>query len=142
LIAGGFVDELGNARPPKTWSELKEMTTALSRFGDSGQIQRAGFVPAASGVSGSSASGNSHLYLYAWLNGASFTDGNGRPSFADPRIEEALTFMTGLYDDLGGFGAVSAFEQTFRFGVGDPFVNGQVSMMIHTTDYLEIISAF
>src|SRR5690606_32752961 len=133
LVANGFVDEAGNARPPRTWSELREMSVALSRIDERGRLQRAGFVPTA---------GNSHLYLYGWLNGARFTDADGKPSFLDPRIEEALTFMGGLYEDLGGYGQVSAFEQTFRFGVGDPFVNGQVSMLIHTTDYFEMISAF
>lgn len=133
LVAAGYVDGEGNARPPQSWSELEEMALALSRQDHRGRLTQAGFLPTV---------GNGHLYLYGWLNGAEFTDATGKPSFADPRIEEALTFMTELTEKLGGFRQVSAFEQTFRFGTGDPFVNGQVIMVVQTSDYLEMLSTF
>lgn len=133
LAAAGYVDENGQAKPPASWSELREMAVALSRYDGRGRLTQAGFIPTV---------GNAHLYLYGWLNGASFVDPTGKPSFSDPRIEEALEFMTDLTDELGGWREVSAFEQTFRFGTGDPFVNGQVVMAINTSDYLEVISTY
>jgi ABC-type sugar transport system permease subunit/ABC-type glycerol-3-phosphate transport system substrate-binding protein len=133
LASAGYVDERGAARPPRSWSELREMAVALSTTDARGRLLQAGFIPTA---------GNAHLYLYGWLNGAKFTDASGKPSFRDPRIAEALSYMHDLYDALGGFRQVSAFEQTFRFGTGDPFVNGQVVMAVQTSDYLQVISTF
>ncbi len=133
LAAAGYVDERGEARPPATWSELREMAVELSQWGPRGNLVRAGFIPTV---------GDAHLYLYGWLNGARFVDDLGRPSFQDPRILEALTFMTDLYEELGGYRDVTAFEQTFRFGTGDPFVNEQVLMMITHSMYFETISAY
>lgn len=122
LVRAGFVDERGEARPPRTWEELEEMAVKLTERDANGRITRLGFVPNY---------GNSWLYLYGWMNGGEFMSEDGRTvTLNDPRIVEALAWIKRVYDKLGGAEAVYAFQSSFQAGDLDPFVTGKVAMKI------------
>lgn len=122
LIRAGYVDEHGEARPPKTWEELEEMAVKLTEHSPSGRILRLGFVPNF---------GNSWLYLFGWMNGGEFMSPDGKIcTLDDPRIVGALEWMTKIYNKLGGAQQVYAFQSSFQSGDLDPFLTGKVAMKI------------
>ena len=122
LIRHGFVDERGEARPPRTWEELEEMAVRMTERDDRGRIQTIGFIPNY---------GNSWLYLYGWQAGGEFMDAVGRHcTLNDPHIAYALDFMTRIYEKLGGAKEVYGFQTTFQGGELDPFIMGKVAMKI------------
>jgi multiple sugar transport system permease protein len=112
----------GYTAPPKTWEELEEMAVKLTERDEQGRIRRIGFAPNF---------GNSWLYLYGWMNGAQYVSADGRTiTFNEPRVVEALTWMTKVYDALGGAAQVKAFESSFQGGDLDPFLQGKIVMKI------------
>jgi multiple sugar transport system permease protein len=127
LKRAGYVDEKGEARPPKTWDELAEMAVKLTERDSSGGIKRLGFAPGASNGS----QGNAWLYLYGWMNGGHFMSADGkRCTLNDPRIVDALAWLTKVYDSMGGATAVKAFESSLQSGDLDPFITGKLAMKI------------
>ncbi|HTS18524.1 MAG TPA: extracellular solute-binding protein [Verrucomicrobiae bacterium] len=127
LVRAGFVDEHGEARPPKTWDELAAMSVKLTERDRSGAIKRLGFAPGASNGS----RGDAWLYLYGWMNGGRFMSADGRRcTLNDPHIVDALAWLTKVYDSMGGASAVKAFESTLQSGELDPFIMGQLVMKI------------
>ena len=122
LKRGGFVDQKGEACPPKTWEELEEMAVKLTEKDAQGRVTRMGFVPNF---------GNSWLYIYGWMNGGEFMSADGKQcTLNDPRVVDALTWMTKVYDALGGAQQVYAFQSSFQGGDLDPFVLGKIAMKI------------
>jgi len=122
LKRAGFVDGKGEARPPQTWEELEQMAVKLTERDAGGRIVRLGFAPNF---------GNAWLYMYGFLNGGRFMSPDGRRcTLDDPRIVQALAWMTHIYDELGGAEAVSAFESQASSNDLDPFVMGRVAMKI------------
>ncbi len=122
LVRAGYVDARGEARPPQTWEELAAMAVKLTERDAAGRITRLGFAPSY---------GNSWLYLYAWLNGAEFLSPDGRrATLNDPRAVEALTWIKGVYDQLGGAREVYGFQSSYQGNALDPFLTGQVAMKI------------
>jgi ABC-type sugar transport system permease subunit/ABC-type glycerol-3-phosphate transport system substrate-binding protein len=147
----GRVDAQGNALPPRTWDELREVMRKLtvierrrdgrqmtleqlwaelpsapdaSRVLDTTQYRllTVGFIPMY---------GDSWLYMYGWMNGGEFMSADGtRVTLNDPKIVEALEFMKSLYDELGGFEQVQVFQTTFAQSALDPFITGKVAMKI------------
>ncbi len=112
----------GYSAPPKTWEELEQMAVKLTERDRRGNISRIGFAPNY---------GNSWLYLYGWMNGAQFMSPDGRTcTLNEPRVVGALTWMTKVYDELGGAPNVKAFESGFQGGDLDPFIQGKVVMKI------------
>jgi multiple sugar transport system permease protein len=127
LKRAGYVDGKGEARPPKTWDELADMAVKLTEHDSSGAIKRLGFAPGASNGS----QGNAWLYLYGWMNGGHFMSADGkRCTLNDPRIVDALGWLTKVYDSMGGATAVKAFESTVQSGDLDPFITGKLAMKI------------
>lgn len=134
LKRAGFVDEHGEARPPKTWEELEEMAGKLTERDEHGDIKRLGFAPNY---------GNSWLYIYGWMNGGEFMSADGkRCTLNDPKIVEALDWMTRVYDKLapGGAQDVFAFQSSFQGGDLDPFLIGKIVMKI--TGFWELTDTF
>ncbi len=122
LIRAGFVDEKGQAKPPRTWEELAEYTQKLCERNEKGQLVRAGFLPNY---------GNAWLYMYGWMNDAKFLSENGRTVLLNaPEVTEALAYIKKLYDISGGYQDVLSFQAAFQSGVLDPFVTGKVAMKI------------
>ncbi len=112
----------GYSAPPATWEELETMAVKLTERDDQGRIRRIGFAPNF---------GNSWLYLYGWMNGAEYVSADGRAcTLNEPRVVGALTWMTKVYDSLGGASAVKAFESSFQGGDLDPFLQGKIVMKI------------
>lgn len=132
LERAGLVDEQGEARPPRNWTELKEYAVALTEYDEDGNITRLGFSPQY---------GNSWLYLYGWQNGGRFMTQDGKTcTLDDPRIVEALQYMVDIYNALGGIEKVSLFETTFQAGEFDPFLTGQVVMKIDGDFFLRFVA--
>ncbi len=122
LKRAGFVDEKGEARPPKTWEELEAMAIKLTERDKDGNLLRLGFAPNF---------GNSWLYLYGWMNGGHFISPDGkRCTLNDPKVVDALSWMTRIYDELGGAERVYAFQSGFQGGDLDPFITGKLAMKI------------
>ena len=119
----------GFSEPPKTWAELEEMAVKLTEHDDQHRMTRLGFAP---GVSGGSSQGNAWLYLYGWMNGGQFMNDGGRKcTLNNPKVVEALGWLTQLHDRLGGVSDVKAFESSFfQLGDVDPFLQGKVVMKI------------
>lgn len=124
LIAIGCVDPEDPTQPgpPRTWAQLKECTRILSEYSKDGRLTRAGFIPNF---------GNSWLYIYGWLNGGKFLSDDGRTCLLNaPEIVDALTYMTELYDLMGGAAEVYRFQSTMQGGDLDPFLTGKIAMKI------------
>ena len=98
------------------------MSAKLTERDEQGRIVRLGFVPNF---------GNSWLYIYGWMNGGEFMSQDGRTcTLNEPRIVDALGFMTRIYDKLGGAKEVYAFQSSFQGGDLDPFITGKIVMKI------------
>ena len=122
LIRHGFVDENGEARPPRDYAELERMALAMTEVDERGRTVTMGFIPNY---------GNSWLYLYGWQHGATFLSADGKTVTLHERpVVEALDFVVSLYDQLGGARAVYAFQSSFQVGDLDPFLTGKVAMKI------------
>ena len=134
LIRSGYTNELGEAKPPTTWEEMKEMAVNMTERDDKGNIKTIGFIPNY---------GNSWLYLYGWQAGGEFMSEDGRQAtLNDPNIAYALQFMTDIYDDLGGAKDVYAFQSTFQGDALDPFILGKVAMKIDGVWIMSSLSRF
>ena len=130
LRRAGFVDAHGQAAPPRTWEQLETMAARLTEFDRFGHISRIGFLPAYGTTTPS-------LYLYGWMNGGTFLSPDGRTATLDqPRIVDALAWLTGLYDRLGGVRNVFGFQFGQEQAALDPFVTDRVAMKI---DYYSVI---
>ena len=122
LIRHGFVDESGEARPPRDYEELRQMALALTETDADGRTVTMGFIPNY---------GNSWLYLYGWQNGATFLSADGKQvTLHETPVVNALNYVVDLYDRLGGARAVYAYQSSFQAGDLDPFLTGKVAMKI------------
>lgn len=123
LKRAGLVDPAtGEAKPPRTWEELREYARKLTRHDSFGRIQTIGFAPNY---------GNSWLYMFAWMAGAQFMSPDGRKVTLDhPAIVRALQYMVDVYSDAGGYDKVMAFQAGFQGGQLDPFIVDKVAMQI------------
>ena len=122
LRRAGYVDEHGEARPPRTWEELGDMAEKLTELDEAGRIRRLGFAPLV---------GASTLYLYGWQNGAELLSEDGRTvTLNSPRFVEALEWMKSVNDRVGGTGNVAAFDSLSQSGDMDPFMAGKIAMKL------------
>ena len=118
--------------PPQTWEQLREAVKILTQRDEKGRIQRVGFIPNY---------GNSWLYIYGWLNGGEFLSPDGRTCTLNaPEIVDALAYITDLYDSMGGYQAVRAYESSMPVGDMDPFMSGKVAMKIDTESFVGVIA--
>lgn len=134
LIAAGCTDpnDPTQVGPPRTWEQLREATRIMTEYDSDGRLRQVGFIPNY---------GNSWLYIYGWLNGGKFMSEDGRTcTLDDPRIVEALEYMTELYDIIGGAEAAAAFQTSVQAGDLDPFVSGRVAMKIDGDYFLHAIA--
>ena len=124
----GMVDlKTGEARPPRTWEELRELAKRLTITDKStGKLVRLGYAPNV---------GDSWLYMYAWQAGGELLSADGRKvTFDTPPVRRALKYIVNLFDDSGGVSKVNAFESSFQeAGPLDPFLTGEVAMKIDHT---------
>ncbi len=108
--------------PPKTLAELDAAAEKLTVINGK-KIERLGFIPWLSqGV----------LYSWGWANGGEFYDPQtGKVTANDPKIVEALTWMTS-YAEKYGIDAISSFIDSTGTGALDPFITGQLAMIAGT----------
>ncbi|AEE95240.1 ABC transporter substrate-binding protein [Mahella australiensis] len=115
--------------PPNTWDELLDYSKKLTVTDAKGNFKQIGFIPNF---------GNSWLYLYGFQNGAKFLSDDGRTALLNaPEVVEALEFMVKGYDLLGGAKKVNAYSSTFQGEANDPFLTGQVAMIINVNNALQ-----
>ena len=134
LRDAGYVDAAGNVVPPKTWEELRDYTTKLTKTGPDGRIERLGFAPSY---------GNSWLYIYGFLNGGHFMSDDGRTVLLNsPAIVEALAYMRDLYESVGGAARTNAFLTSSTGNEFDPFGTGRVSMKIDGDFSLKLLAEY
>lgn len=134
LRRAGLVDERGEARPPRTWEELRDASRRLTERDARGRLTRIGFHPIF---------GNSWLYLFGWMNGGEFLSPDGRTcTLNDPRIVDALAYMRDIYRDAGGFAEVLAFQASFQGNERDPFMLGQVAMKIDNSNFMTALGNY
>jgi multiple sugar transport system permease protein len=130
----GYVNPDGTVRPPRTWEELKEYAVKMTHFDEVGNITQAGFVPMY---------GNSWLYLYAWQNGGQFLSDDGKTcTMGSKPVVEALDYVTGVYDAMGGVSKVDAFTSTFQQNDLDPFLTGKIAMEVNEIWLLRAIATY
>jgi len=131
LRKAGYVDSRGNVAPPRTWQQLREYALRLTERDEEGRITRIGFIPNY---------GNSWLYLYGWQDGGEFMSADGRTcTLNDRRIVQALTYVTELYDALGGVKETDAFAASFQAGELDPFLTDKVALVVNGNWNLDAI---
>src|SRR5207249_4198575 len=126
----GLVDPVTKKpRAPATWEELRHYANVLTRYKTPGEkssgIARLGFGPNF---------GNSWLYMYAWQAGGELMNADRTKVTLDSApVARALRYMADVYDDLGGYSQVDAFQgfqKTFAAGPLDSFLQGKVAMKI------------
>lgn len=114
---------LDPTRPPRTWSETLAYSKVLTERNPDGTIKRAGFLPNF---------GNSWLYLYAFQMNTNFISEDGRRStLFTPGAVKAIEFMKEGYDLVGGMEQADRFTSTLKSGEDDPFLTGQVAMVVN-----------
>ena len=123
-------------KPPKTWSELQDFATKLTKK-DGDKITRVGFSP---------------LYGESWnwayigqAGGYPYLDLEQKPAkarFDTPEAIKAFEYMLTLTDLSGGMTQLSSFQQGFQTGVSQPFLSGQVSIMYHGSWYPDQITQY
>ncbi|MBI2200696.1 MAG: extracellular solute-binding protein [Armatimonadetes bacterium] len=134
LKRAGLVDGRGEAHPPVDWEELKEYAVKLTERDEQGRLKVIGFAPNF---------GNCWLYMYGWMAGGEFMSPEGdRCTLNDPRIVEALSYMVEVYDAIGGYAEVSAFQAGFQSGELDPFIQGKVAMKIDGGWQMSFLAAY
>jgi ABC-type sugar transport system permease subunit/ABC-type glycerol-3-phosphate transport system substrate-binding protein len=112
----------GSIKPPKNWDELKQYAIDMTHVDAQGHILQVGFIPMY---------GNSWLYLYGWQNGGEFLSPDGRKcTLNDPKIVEALDWVTGVYNETGGVKNIDGYTSAFQEGDMDPFITGKIAMMV------------
>ena len=125
-------DDPSKVGPPRTWAQLKACAQILTEYDERGTLRCVGFIPNF---------GNSWLYLYGWLNGGTFMSADGKTcTLNEPAIKDALTYVTELYDCMGGARAVNAFQTSAQGNGIDPFLSGRVAMKIDCGAFIGVIA--
>lgn len=109
-------------RPPQTWDELLQYSQKITKVDNEGKFLRIGYIPTF---------GNTSMYLYGYANGAKFLSEDGRKALLNaPELVEALEYVCKHYEFLGGAEKVNAYQSTFQGESNDPFLIGQVGMLV------------
>lgn len=107
-------------KPPTTLEELEDYAMKLTKK-DGDRITQYGFVPSL---------GQGWLYTWGWSFGGEFYNPEtGLVTANDPKIVDALTWETEFTKKLGASDVMS-FATAAGADANDPFVLGQVSMVV------------
>jgi ABC-type glycerol-3-phosphate transport system substrate-binding protein len=110
-------------RPPRTWSETLAYSKALTEWNPDKTLKTAGFLPNF---------GNSWLYMFGFQMNAPFLSEDGNTcTMNNPGMVAAVQYMKDGYDLVGGMEQADRFQSTFRSAENDPFLAGQVAMIIN-----------
>ena len=102
--------------PPQTWDELKEYADLLTSRDSNGRLTRIGFHPNL---------GNMYWWIFAWQNGATLVDDEGKIELYTPEAVEALEYVKSFLDTYG-LRELTSFTSTFGGDAMDPFLIGKV----------------
>lgn len=121
-------------RPPETWEELLSYAKKLTAYNKDGTLKRVGFIPGY---------GNSFLYLYSWTNGGELMSPDGRRCTLDNDYTvQALEFIVGMYDAMGGVANVDRYAAGFQANELDAFLTGKVAMRIEADQSAAVIARY
>jgi len=128
LQRAGFVyadgPERGEARPPRTWEEVRDYCQRLTRWED-GPLRRPtmiGFDPL---------HGAGSLEMYTHLAGGNLLSPDGRVCQLNSEpAAQGLKFIMDLYEVQGGIAAVRAMNFGPTGSPFDPFIQGRLAMKI------------
>jgi len=122
--------------PPKTWSDLEEMSLKCNTVTTGGDIERIGYIPTY---------GNDHFYGWNYCNGGELLEQKPDKDyvvFNNDTGVETLSWMVKITDSNGGIGAISAFREGFLSGADSPFFIGAVAMMINGVWVLDEVKRY
>ncbi|KLU39278.1 MAG: hypothetical protein AA931_09250 [Peptococcaceae bacterium 1109] len=115
--------------PPQTWDELKEYADLLTSRDSNGRLTRIGFHPNLS---------NMYWWIFAWQNGATLVDDEGKIELYTPEAVEALEYVKSFLDTYG-LRELTSFTSTFGGDAMDPFLIGKVAMVGNNNTFRETI---
>lgn len=118
--------------PPKKWDDLWEYALKLDKKDAKGNLVRVGFNPMW---------GNVFVFPFLYNNGAILVDESGKPRFTDPEVIETAKWYKKWVDHYGKDN-LNDFAAGFGTGAQDPFISGQVSMIIQTNSYIGNLQAY
>lgn len=118
--------------PPKSIAELEAAAKQLT-VKEGNKIKRFGFVPWF---------GEGWLYTWGWSFGGSFLDeATGKVTANDPKIVKALEWETNFAKELG-LQDVTSFTSSAGTNATNPFITGQLSMMVNGNWMISQIAEF
>lgn len=107
-------------KPPTTIAELEEAAKKLTKK-EGGKTTRFGLIPWYA---------EGWLYSWGWSFGGSFLDSTGKVTANDPSIVKALEWETNYAKQLG-LQDVTSFTSSAGSDANNPFITGQLSMMVN-----------
>ena len=118
--------------PPATWDELWEVAHKLDKKDDAGNWTRIGFNPMW---------GNVWFLPFIWSNGAVLVTDDGKFQFNTPEVIETAAWYK-QWVDYYGKENLDTFASGFGTGAQDPFISGQVAMIISVQAYVDTLLAY
>ncbi|HJP32032.1 MAG TPA: extracellular solute-binding protein [Candidatus Latescibacteria bacterium] len=120
-------------RPPRTWSEMREMSRKLTRRRPDGRLEQIGAVPIW---------GNTGLYLYCWQKEGRFLADDGRRvTLDDPRNVEALTWIRDYVREYG-IEQLLSLQTGFGADSQNPFITGRIAMIVLDVGTLTMLERY
>ncbi|MBM4082935.1 MAG: extracellular solute-binding protein, partial [Planctomycetes bacterium] len=120
-------------RPPRTWSELREVSRALTKRRSDGHLAQTGYLPIY---------GNTSLYLYGWQKGGRFVSPDGRRvTLNDPKIVAALEWLSDFCKEYG-IENLLTFQSGFGADAQNPFITGKIAMVVWDVGAVNIIQRY
>jgi multiple sugar transport system substrate-binding protein len=119
-------------KPPTTIAELEDAAKKLTKK-DGNKYTRFGFIPWY---------GEGWLYTWGWSFGGSFLDDKtGKVTPNDPNVVKALEWETNFAKQFG-IQDVTSFTSSAGTNATDPFITGQLSMMVNGNWMLSSIDKY
>lgn len=104
---------------PTTWSEMREMLPAMSKFDDAGNVEIVGFDPMG-GTADRPPTPNISMFWAENFGMDVWDEQTLTFNFDDERLAEALALVTEFYDFYGGIEKVAAWSGSFMGGSQSP----------------------
>lgn len=113
-------------KPPVTWDELFQYAQQLDKKDDAGELTQVGFNPFW---------GNVWVMPFIFTNGTEIVDEAGKVHIDTPEVVETAVWYKQWVDHYGKEN-LDNFASSFGSGAQDPFISGQVAMIIQTQDFI------
>ena len=121
--------EAGIEEPPTTWDEVLEYTKKLTTYDADGNIERMGF---------HTGLGNFYPWTLLWTYGGQELDGE-TPVFNSQEGIDAFQMAYDIQEASGGYDNFQLFYEGTQSSTMDPFVMGDVSMVVNTNEFAATI---